>query len=59
MPTLPISEGSSLYFVNILSILTLKFGRLPISGKFCATEVACNFENLPVFLFESSLFSAC
>ena len=39
-------------FVNIF--VHKKFGNLPISGKFCATEVSCNFESLPIFLFESS-----
>ena len=42
----------------LIFVLTPKFGNLPISGKFCAIEVACNFENLP-FLFESSLFAGC
>ena len=40
-------------------ILTPKFGNLPISGKFCTIEVACNFENLPIFFVEYSLFSEC
>ena len=50
---LPISEGGSL----VSSILTPKFSNLPISGKFCAIEVVCNLEILPIFLLEiSSLF---
>ena len=36
-------------------ILTPKFGNLPISGNFCAIEIACKFWK-PLFLFESSLF---
>ena len=34
MPTLHISEGGFLFFQTFLSILTPKFGSLPISGKF-------------------------
>ena len=53
MPTLPISEGGSVSsFKTFLSILTPKYGNLPISGKFCAIEVACNIENLPTFCMD-------
>ena len=33
-----------------------KFGNLPVSGKFCAIEVACNFENLPIFCLNPPYF---
>ena len=40
-----------------LSILTPKFGNLPVSGKLCAIEVACNyFENLPMFCLKLPYF---
>ena len=35
-----------------------KFGNLPIFGEFCATEVACNFDYLPIFV-KSHTFSGC
>ena len=56
MPTLPISEGGSLFFLTFLFILTPKFGNLPISGKFYAIEVACNFENLLIFCLNPPYF---
>ena len=59
MPTLPISEGGSLFWITFLSILTPKFGNLFIFGKFCDIEVACNFKKPSNFLLEPSLFSGC
>ena len=56
MSTFPISEGGSLFFKTFLSILTPKFGNLPISGMFCATEVAFNFENLSYFCLNPPYF---
>ena len=56
MPTLPISVGDSLFLKTFLPILTPKFGNCPISGKFCAIEVACNFENLSIFCLNPPYF---
>ena len=36
--------------------MTPKFGNLPISGKFCAIESACNLENLPIFCLNPLFF---
>ena len=45
-----ITEMPTLLFIeSFLSTSTPKYGNLPISGKFCAIEFACNFENLPIF----------
>ena len=56
MPTLAIFRVRLPIFANILSILTPKFGNLPISGKLCAIEVACNFENLRTFVWIILIF---
>ena len=51
-PTPSHFRGRLLIFCkHFFSILTPKFGNLPVSGKFCAIEVGCNFENLPISFF--------
>ena len=39
-----------------MSILTPKLGNLPLSDKFCAIKIACNFENLPHFCLNPPYF---
>ena len=39
-----------------VSISTPKFGNLFISDKFCAIEVACNFEKLLIFCLNPPYF---
>ena len=56
MPTLPISEGDSLFLLTFVSILTPKFGNLTITDKVFVIEGACNFENLPIFCLNHPYF---
>ena len=45
------------YFNNaFLSILTPKFGNLPISGKLCVIKVAGYIENFPIFSLNPPCF---
>ena len=56
MTTLPFWYGGSLFCKHFCPGLTSKFGNLLISGKFCAIEVACNFENLPTICLNPSYY---
>ena len=41
---------------HFLPILTLKLGNLTLFGKFCAIEVACKFEDFPIFCVNPPYF---
>ena len=53
-------DANPLYLIGRLhifvNIFVPKFGNLPISGKLCAIEVSCNFENLPIFCLSPPYF---
>ena len=48
--------GGSLFCKHFCSILTPEFCNVPISGKFCPIEVACNFENPSIFCLNPPYF---